>query len=258
MKKVITILVLSVCVLWSCSDDDETNALPKTAVTFKFSHNWNGAEVTNADFNSIEYFTEMNDELSIEKLRYLISKVTFQTSNGNTIVMNGYNLVDVTNGTNMTFIPNEELTVGTYTNVSFTFGFDNADNIEGEYPDLNTANWGVPMMMGGGYHFMQLEGKFINNVAAETGYAYHAIKAVNNSDPDNLIFQDTFFTVDLGEVIIRENAGIEVKMNIAEWFKNPNPWDLNDRHNMLMPNFDAQVDMWENGQSVFSLGEVTP
>lgn len=257
MKKIVTILVLSIIVLASCGDDD-TQSLPKTEVTFSFSHNWDGTEVTNADFNNIQYFTEKNDELSIEKLRYLISKVTFHKPNGETIVVDGYNLVDVTNASNMTFTPSETLTVGTYSNVSFTFGFDNEDNIDGAYADLNSTSWGVPMMMGGGYHFMQLEGKFIDNVASETGYAYHAIKAVDNSDPNNLVFQDTFFTVDLGEVVIRENAGIEVKMNIAEWFKNPHTWDLNDRHSMLMPNFDAQIDMFKNGATVFSLGEVTP
>jgi hypothetical protein len=258
MKKIIAILVLSTFVFTSCGSDDGANTLPTTSVTFSFSHNWDNTEVTNADFNEIDYLTESNDELSIEKLRYLISKITFQKSTGETIVIDGYNLVDVTNNSNMTFVTSEELTVGTYSNVSFTFGFDNEDNIEGEYTDLNAASWGVPMMMGGGYHFMQLEGKFIDNVAAETGYAYHAIKAVDNSDPNNLVFQDTFFTVDLGEVIVREDAGIEVKMNIAEWFKNPNPWDLNDRHSMLMPNFEAQIDMFENGATVFSLGEVTP
>lgn len=258
MRKIITILVLSIFVFTSCSSDDSNDALPTTDVVFSFSHNWNGAQVTNADFNNIDYFTENNDELSIEKLRYLISKVTFHKSNGEIIVVDGYNLVDVTNNTNLVYTPEVELTVGTYSNVSFTFGFDNEDNTDGSYADLNSASWGVPMMMGGGYHFMQLEGKFIDDVAAETGYAYHAIRAVDNSDPNNLVFQDTFFTVDLGEVIVREDAGIEIKMNIAEWFKNPNTWDLNARHSMLMPNFEAQVDMYENGASVFSLGEVTP
>lgn len=257
MKKIILPLVLFVTMLNSCTSDDIEQALPKTEVTFNFSHNWGGTTVASSDFNSIQYFNANNEELSIEKLRYLISKVTFHKLNGQTIVVDGYKLVDLTNN-NLSYNSGIQIPVGTYTNVSFTFGFDNDDNIDGIYPDLNSVSWGVPMMMGGGYHFMQLEGKFINNVAAETGYAYHAIKAVDNSDPNNLIFQDTFFTVNLGPVIIRENAGVEVKMNIAEWFKNPNAWNLNDRHSMLMPNFDAQVDMYENGASVFSLGEVTP
>ena len=105
---------------------------------------------------------------------------------------------------------------------------------------------------------MQLEGKFIDNTATETGYAYHTIRAVNNTDPNTLLFQDTFFDVELGAVTISNNdIIIVVKMNIAEWFKNPNQWNLNTLHNMLMPNFDAQVLMYQNGQSVFSLGAIT-
>jgi hypothetical protein len=45
-------------------------------------------------------------------------------------------------------------------------------------------------------------------------------------------------------------------MNIAEWFKNPNTWDLNVLNTVLMPNFDAQILMHQNGKSVFSLGAV--
>jgi hypothetical protein len=45
-------------------------------------------------------------------------------------------------------------------------------------------------------------------------------------------------------------------MNIAEWFKNPTIWDLNELNTVLMPNFNAQKLMSENGKSVFSLGEI--
>ena len=47
-------------------------------------------------------------------------------------------------------------------------------------------------------------------------------------------------------------------MNVDEWFKNPNQWDLNTWYTVLMPNFEAQKDMSENGAAgVFSLGTVT-
>ncbi|MEN8835123.1 MAG: hypothetical protein ABF311_00005, partial [Polaribacter sp.] len=71
------------------------------------------------------------------------------------------------------------------------------------------------------------------------------------------ILQDTSFEVDLGNIEITENTTIEIKMNVAEWFKNPNTWNLNELNTVLMPNFDAQILMNENGQSVFSLGEIT-
>jgi len=255
MRKLITILVLSVIVFSSCVED-EVPALQNTNVSLNFKHNWDGTTVTNANFNTIQYLTAEGDELSIERLRYLISDVTFHKSNGETIVVEGYNLVDVTNNENVSYVTPIQIPIGTYTNVSFTFGFDNTDNISSAYTDLNSESWNVPMMMGGGYHFMQLEGKFIDNTATETGYQYHTIKAVNNTDPMNLVFQDTFFTVNLGEVIVHNNSSVDVSMNIAEWFKGPYQWKLNDWHSMLMPNFAAQVKMYDNGQNVFSLGAV--
>ncbi|MFK8058604.1 MAG: hypothetical protein AB8B78_00770, partial [Polaribacter sp.] len=60
----------------------------------------------------------------------------------------------------------------------------------------------------------------------------------------------------LGTVTISNNAEIEIKMNIAEWFKNPNKWNLNQLNTVLMPNFEAQKMMNANGKSVFSLGEI--
>ena len=255
MKRLLAIMVLSMVVFTSCVEED-IPGLQNTSVSLNFKHDWDGTNVSSANFNTIQYFNENTDELSIEKLRYLISNVTFHKTNGQTIVIEGYNLVDVTNDENLTYVLPAQIPVGTYSNVSFTFGFDNDDNTDGAYTDLNSASWNVPMMLGGGYHFMQLEGKFINNVASDQGYQYHAIKAVDNTDPMNLVFQDTFFTVNLGEVIVHNNSSVDVKMNIAEWFKSPHSWDLNDLNSMLMPNFNAQVKMYDNGQDAFSLGTV--
>jgi len=137
-----------------------------------------------------------------------------------------------------------------------TFGFNNADNFKvGGYTDLNSASWNVPDMLGGGYHYMQFEGKFLNKDIEQQGFAYHTIGAYNSITKE---VEDTSFTVNLGTISIKNDATIEIKMNVAEWFKNPNEWDLNVLNSMLMPNYDAQKLMSANGKSgVFSLGTVS-
>lgn len=252
MKKIASILFLCLLIV-SCNEDNDDN-ISQVNITFNFSHNWDGNAVSNANFNTIQYTNANGEELSIEKLRYLISKISFQNTNGETFILEGYNLVDVTNNTNLGFVPITTIPVGDYSNVSFIFGFNNDDNYN-NYPDLNSTSWNVPDMLGGGYHYMQLEGKFIDNTTTETGYAYHAIRAVNNSgtSPE---FENTFFEVNLGEITITNNAVFNIEMNIAEWFKNPNTWNLNELNNMLMPNYDAQIMMYQNGQSVFSLKSI--
>ena len=258
MKKIVYILVFA-SVLLACTEDNDDNikANNNVSATFNFSHEWDGTPVTNANFNTIQYTNANGEEMSVEKLRYLISKITLTHINGTEYVIDGYNLVDVTAGSNMVFEPDFQLPKGGYSNVKFTFGFNNTDNYDTNYPDLNSASWNVPDMLGGGYHFMQLEGRFINSSAAEMGYAYHAIRAVDTSNAPDLLFQDTFFEVDLGGIVVSNTINIEIKMNIAEWFKNPNQWDLNILNNMMMPNFNAQVMIHDNVQGVFSLGTVT-
>ncbi|GAB1856045.1 hypothetical protein MHTCC0001_08800 [Flavobacteriaceae bacterium MHTCC 0001] len=237
-------------------DGDSTVSNSETSISFNFSHSWDGETIITNDLNIIKFTNENGEQVSIERLRYLISNITFTTTNNEILVLRGYNLVNFANSENVISIPAGIIPSGNYKSVSFTFGFNNDDNYN-NYQDLNSANWFVPEMLGGGYHYMQLEGKFIDNTATEKGYAYHAIRAVDNSG-STLVFKDTFFKVDLGAIEINNNAIINIEMDVAEWFKNPNTWNLNILNNMLMPNFDAQVKMFENGQNVFSLKSVEP
>lgn len=248
MKKIIYLLCLSV-MLFSCSDENDTQQ--QVSLTMNFTHNWDGTAIAGVG-TSLDYTNANGEDLSIERLRYLISNVTLSRTGFTDIVLNGYNLVDLGEGTGLSYTPSTAISPGTY-DVSFIFGFNNTDNQSGIYTDLNSATWNVPDMMGGGYHYMQLEGKFMNTSSVETNYAYHAIRAVDNPGMNPTFPQDTFFTVNLGSVTITDDATIEVQANMAEWFKNPNTWDLNVLNNMLMPNSAAQIMMHANGQNVFSL-----
>lgn len=252
MKKIAYLFCLSI-LLFSCSDDNDDNKV-QSSLTLNFTHNWDGTAITSADFNTIQYQNANGEQMSIERLRYLISNVTLSQAGSADIVFDGYNLVNVGENSGLSYTPSTTIAPGTY-NVSFTFGFNNTDNQSGIYTDLNAATWNVPDMIGGGYHYMQLDGKFMNSSNVETGYNFHAIRAVDNSSGTPVFPQDTFFTVNLGSVVINNNTTIEVKANIAEWFKAPNTWDLNTLHTMLMPNHNAQIMMYQNGQDVFTMAQ---
>ncbi len=252
-----TLLIFALLSIALACNDDETSpqTTSSSTITFNMEHTWDDTTVSSNDFNTLKFANANGETMSITKLRYLISNITFTPTNGETITLEGYELIDLTNNTNLNTgilgrIPN-----GTYSNVSFTFGFNNADNYNNNYQDLNSALWNVPGLLGGGYHYMQLEGKFIDNTTTEKGYAYHAIRAVDNSG-DTQKFEDTFFTVNLGSTTISKDTTFNIAMNIAEWFKTPNTWDLNVLNTMLMPNFDAQLLMFQNGQNVFNLKSI--
>ena len=219
MKKICFALSL-IFAFASCGSDDNNDSQKKTEITVNFSHNWDGVEVTLSDFNTIQYTNANGEELSVERLRYLVSRIVLTNTSNQEYILSAYNLVDVGTGVGLTFTAETEVPKGEYT-MSFIFGFNNEDNINGAYLDLNSTSFNVPAMLGGGYHYMQFDGKYINESATETGFNYHTIRAVDNPGANPTFPQDTFPQVDLGTVNVTNNATIEIKMNIAEWFKKP-------------------------------------
>lgn len=266
MRKInkIALMLLAVFAMTACKNDDETVVIPEAALDFVFTHNWDGDAIENSDFDLLQYFNENGEQMSISKLVYLVSDFKFTNlETAETFEPGDYNLIDVRNGSNLSFTPDVMIPEGEYL-VSFTFGFDDEDNIDGAYQDLNSADggWNVPMQLGGGYHYMRLEGFFVDDTSMQTGYAYHAIRA-NDMSTTPITLQDTSFEVSLGQITVGSNTTVEIEMNVAEWFKNPHTWDLNELSTMLMPNFDAQIMMSENGEAlngsggVFTRGDVT-
>lgn len=248
MKKKYCLLILTLLLVTGCNEELDCCVQPEQfTVTLNFTHHWNGLKITPQDFNELKFTNENGERLSIERLRYLVSNISLINSKN-------YHLIDVGEnyGTSITF---PELTDKSYA-LSFRFGFSDEDNTDGTYQDLNSVSFNVPEMLGGGYHFMQFDGKYVDNNNEASGFNYHTIKAVDRTDPDNLKFEDTSFEVNLGTIVVADNTEIEIKMNLAEWFKNPNTWNLNELNTVLMPNFEAQKMMRANGGSVFSLGVV--
>ena len=248
MKKKGYLFIITVVLFAACSSEKECCLQPEQLeITLNFTHNWDQLEFTKKDFNELKFTNAHGERLSIEKLRYLVSNISL-------LAAKNHHLIDVGENTGTSIrIPN--LTEGSYL-LSFRFGFSDEDNIDGAYQDLNSVSFNVPEMLGGGYHFMQFDGKYLNNKDEEIGFNYHTIRAVDNTDLENLKLEDTSFEVNLGTITVSNNTKIEVKVNLAEWFKNPNTWNLNKLNSVLMPNFEAQKKMSANGKAVFSLGAI--
>jgi hypothetical protein len=137
------------------------------------------------------------------------------------------------------------------------FGFTEAENTSEAYTDLNLVSWNVPAPLGGGYHYQQLDGKFINDIGIESPFNFHTISAPTNAMAEDVTREDTSILINIGAVTIDgNNTTIAIKANIAEWFKNPNTWNLNTLNTKLMGNNMAQLMMEANGQNVFTLGDI--
>jgi len=246
MKKIALLLLLTIAFV-GCNNDDDTPE--NVIISIDFSHHWEGTNVTAADFGTTQFTNAHGEVLTISKLRYLISKVTLYNSYGDAIEFQGYQLVDLSDENTLKFAINSVFPPGNYTRMSFVYGFNEADNIDNAYPDLNVAEWAWPDLLGGGYHFMQFEGSYNNTIGSQQPFAYHN----GTARVSDGVFEQNFITVDVDGFSINRSADINIKMNVAEWFKNPNTWDLNTLDGGLMGNYDAQIMMNQDGQNVFSV-----
>jgi hypothetical protein len=109
-------------------------------------------------------------------------------------------------------------------------------------------------MLGGGYHFLQFDGMYNVDTATPSPFNYHNGTAKVS---DN-VFEQNFVVFEFSTDIHIQSGSptIEIRMNLAELFKNPITWDLNIYNTSLMPNYDAQIMMQQNMGSVFSIEQL--
>jgi len=264
-------LITSSCRKKGCTDSAATNydskarkndgtctydPVIKPQITIGFEHDYDGIAVSNANFDQLIYSNLAGNTQSITHLEYLISEVRFYKTNGDSVVFSDYNLFDLSDNNSLSFSLSDYLEVGSYSGIGFDFGFNEANNTSGAYSDLNAANWSWPGMLGGGYHYMKLEGRFIDTNTDTVSYAYHNGTAREIVGTDTTFHNNHAFIKLNSSFNVENDANITIDMNIAEWFKNPYVWDLNTYSSMLMPNYAAQILMNDNSESVFSWGGI--
>jgi hypothetical protein len=240
-------------------DDGSCLYAPTAEITLNFQHYFEANSVSASSFNQLLYQNEHGDVMSITKLIYHISDVRFHQPNGDSILIDGYHLIDLSDPASLNYVLPKNLTYGYYNAIGFNLGFVQSENVSGAYSDLNAANWGWPESLGGGYHQLQIEGQFIETTTDTSGYAFHSGSTVRELVGSESVFHTNYirYKIPATEFYVGADTDIELKMNVAEWFKNPNIWDLNLLNNSLMGNYDAQLKIRANGADVFEVGAIT-
>lgn len=226
-------------------NDDNINAVPvekDSKVNITMVH-----MVTNSfvEFDKIQYINTFGNLYSVATLKYFISDIYFHKSDGTSIYIDDEFYVDARDQSTLTFMPETKIPAGDYTSISFIFGISESKNIDGAFPDSpeNAMEWPTPL--GGGYHYMKLEGKVdssgvFNNFQAHTGPTFGNSNFVNVSLPVS-----AFSTTG-------DNTFINIIMDINKWWTNPNTLDLNEM-TMVMGNQEMQEKLKANGEDVFTV-----
>ncbi len=151
----------------------------------------------------------------------------------------------------------QKIPIGHYSLLRFTFGLDENDNQTGIFNDSPESEMFWPYVLGGGYHYMKLNGKFVDSEGRLNPLAIHL--GIGQNEDCTEFYQNYFiveFPIDFDVKANAENS-IDLTMVIDNWFRYSHTIDFNDLDGGIMQNQAAQQALKENGQDVFKIGKPT-
>ena len=224
----------------------------KDSISMEFYNHIDGTPLIFDSTGYSQWFSTLsNQNFNIYNLYYLVTDIKLTDNDGNTLkTLSDIHFVNSDNmNSNFIYLP-EILKSGEYSNIEFVFGLNKDKNINNEYINEDFHNqmfW--PEFMGGGYHYMKLEGKFndeTNFYATHTGGLNTVDYSISKSFPINIISSQNGST-----------HSIRISMNLNNWYSSPNYIIINS--DGIMGNSVLQQKLKENGEfNVFNAELLVP
>ena len=214
------------------ADAEEDDGSCKYNLSLSFTHTVDGNAL---ETDQMIYTNTASQNYSVQTLRYLLSDITLHSANGTNILLDEVHFVTISDPSTFN-LDIQDLNSANYTAISFTMGLDSLKNITDNY--LNESffpSFSWPEFLGGGYHYMQLEGKFNTDT---TFYNTHT------GGTNGLDFS---FTKNFPITLNIENANttVTINMEINNWYSNPNTITLTT--DGIMENANKQALLQANG-----------
>jgi len=201
------------------------------------------------------YINEAGNEFMITEIQWFLSQIELQDEQGVWIPMEPRIFyIDTNIPENQTYRISS-IPTGKYKTLRFTFGLDEEDNRTGLFSDPPESHMFWPEPLGGGYHYMKLNGKYLDENEELAPLNIHLGIGQNESHTE---FYQNYFSVEISiDFAILENAEnqLNLTMIIDNWFRNPNLYDFNEYGSAIMQNQAAQQALKENGNDVFKIGQ---
>jgi hypothetical protein len=195
------------------------------------------------NFNTLLYSNDAGNQYSVSKVAYFVSNIGLHEEGDVTFSTSEVYYVNASEPATNT-IRVYSIPVGNYSGFTLSIGLNPTHNQTGYLPNTTeNLNMLWPEPMGGGYHFLKFEGHFQDNNSDVSGFAIHL------GNNENLV------TMHFDHPISIEHSDhhIELEMNLNEWFRNPNLFDLSADGSYIMDDTEAMSLIAENGINVFSI-----
>ncbi|HRY32360.1 MAG TPA: hypothetical protein P5531_05280 [Bacteroidales bacterium] len=261
MNKVLMIIMLLSALCYACRKDKPSEEEEKGKIVFRFVHLVDGQAVV---YDTMKYTNTAGNHYMITDMQYFISDVVLHASDGSKKMINEWQDIYYVD----TYIPStfewqvyDAIPPGHYDSISFTFGINKEKNKNGLFVNPPEVNMFWPDFLGGGFHYLKLNGRWKTQAATLLPFNFHTGIGADTIGPGQVVFVHNYFNVNLKNSSFTVNKGrntvIEIVMNIESWFHTPHVWDWDSIGGAIMENQSAMLWARENGFDVFTIGEKT-
>jgi len=237
MKKYLALVLL--LIITSCKKDEDTTPVETSSLSLNLSFKSGSTPLL---FDTINYTNAAGNQYSVSRLQFYISNIQLIKPDSSLVDISDYSYVDARVAATLKIKNNIPVT-GQFIGMKLQVGLDSTHNINNALPATNeNINMAWPDMMGGGYHFMKLEGSYISGLSFP-GYAMHIGR---NQYLVNCVISHSF-------TLSEGSNSLGLVMDINEWYTNPANYDFEVDGNYSMGVMAAMMKLKENGSDIFML-----
>lgn len=253
--------VLSILAVWamlmasSCNNNDEPQP-DFGKVEFVFDHQIAGRPVI---YDSMIYVNAAGNPYLVDNIQYFVSDFRLWKEGKAVLLDQGESIhyVDTDIPDSWKWAPADDVPSGNYDSITFVFGITGEKNQSFMFVNPPESFMFWPEHLGGGYHYMKLNGKWKTDNNTVKPFNFHlGIGQIYNDQGEITGFVQNWFSVKLTGSTFTLNGNqtrqIIVTMNVDQWFKDPNTWDFNVWGGKIMENQAAMHTAVENGHNVFT------
>jgi hypothetical protein len=215
--------------------------------------------------DTMMYVNEAGNKYLVNEIQYFISDVNIIFRDGSEILLDEWKDIhyvdtDVPSTHNWDF-PDELPAGKTVIGMSFTFGISEEKNQSLMFTNPPESLMFWPEYLGGGYHYMKLNGKWKADDGIIKPFDFHlGIGQIYDNEGNITGFIQNYFTVELTlpEFTIEQGSRkkVELIMNVENWFTEPHTYNHDEWGGDIMQKQEAMILGIENGRNVFMIGAI--
>lgn len=213
----------------------------------------------NLHYHQMEYQNAAGNRYQVDEVKFFISDVSFVSRGGERFAVPDHDGIhyfdsDITSSFNWLI---SKVPDGQFDSISFVFGLLPVQNVTGYFVNPPENNMAWPDALGGGYHYMQINGKWLASNDTVRPFNLHTGigQRYENGQVTEFVPNHFRMTLPLSDFVVHQDATTQLDfvMNVNGWMAEPNIYNFDVIGGSIMQNQAAQDMLRENGPHAISV-----